>query len=250
MSISLDTYAIFIDGDNINHLYYEEIYKIFEQRGKIILQKIYGDFTEDNIKPWKQNCLDFGIEPIIAWKLNGKNSSDLKMTTDMMSILTEYPHINNYVVASGDSDFREVCSKIVSWGKNVIGISVNAKATSHILRNYCSEYIILDLCVNLENQKKGNNKNKKYKLDDIFVNNELNSGKINEHAIISIKKILKKYNGELNIGELKRRLCNKNPLFNEQNLGYNNFSHYILSLNPTISTTKDQFGNYYAYLPT
>jgi uncharacterized LabA/DUF88 family protein len=238
MNIHLDTYAIFIDGDNINHLYYKEIYNIFKQRGNIILQKIYGDFTEDNIKPWKKNCLDYGIEPIIAWNLGNKNSSDIKMTTDMMSILTEYPHINNYVVASGDSDFREVCSKIVSKGKNVIGISVNAKSTSHILKNYCSEYIILDLCIKLEKKNK----------EETYDNNDINLNKINEQAIISIQKILKKYNGELNIGELKRRLCNKNPLFNEQNLGYSNFSQYILSLESIIKITKDQFGNYYAHL--
>ena len=84
--MNIETYAIFIDGDNINHLYYDQIYNIFQQRGKVILQKIYGDFTEDNIKQWKNNCLNFGIEPIIAWKLNGKNSTDIKMTTDVMLI--------------------------------------------------------------------------------------------------------------------------------------------------------------------
>lgn len=239
MSTLDDTYAIFIDGDNINHLYYENIYKIFKQRGKIILQKIYGDFTEEHIKLWKNNCLNFGIEPVISWQLNGKNSSDLKMTTDMMSILNEYKHIQNYVVASGDSDFREVCSKILAHGKNVIGISVNAKSTSHILQNYCSEYIILDLCVPKE--KKHNDSNKD--ATNEFRNN------LNNQAITSIKKILKRVQ-ELNIGELKRRLCNKNPMFNEQNLGFPNFSQYILSLESQsiIKTRKDQYGNYYAIL--
>ena len=163
--------------------------------------------------------MEFGVEPIVSWRLNNKNSTDIKMTVDMMYILDKYNHINNYILVSGDSDFREVCSKIKSYGKNVIGISVNFKSTSHILKNYCSEFIILDKDKNADESLK--------------------------NAIENIQIILTD-SPKLNIGELKRRLCNKNSMFNERNFGFNNFSNFIISLSETVKLVKDQSGNFYA----
>jgi uncharacterized protein (TIGR00288 family) len=223
----LDTYAIFIDGDNITPTHYSVINDLIRKRGRIILKKVYADFSEENTKAWKKICLDFGIEAVIAWREHGKNSTDIKMTIDMMNILNNYKHIHNFVIVTGDVDFKELCAKISSEGKNVIGISCYEKSTSKTLKNFCNEFIVLDT-------------SKAKKL-----------AKPNNNLRANIAKVCKNIledEPNINIGLLKSKLLNIDPSFNELNFGYNSFSEFIKTFQDDIKLVKDDYGNYWASL--
>lgn len=221
----MDSYAIFIDGDNISPKHFPLINDLIRKRGKIVLKKVYADFSEENTKGWKKACLDFGIEAIIAWRDKGKNSTDIKMTIDLMDILNNYKHIHNFVIATGDVDFKELCSKISSYGKHVIGISCYEQSTSKTLKNYCNEFIILD---NLDSCTDN--------IDD-SVKNKL---------LPAIKDVLED-EPHINLGLLKQRLLNIDPLFSELNFGFRNFTELIKSFSD-VKLTKDKYGNYLAHI--
>ena len=223
-----DTYAIFIDGDNIPSNQYSIINDLIRKRGRIILKKVYADFSEENTKLWKRTCLDFGIEAVIAWRENTKNSTDIKMMIDIVNILNNYKHIHNFVIVTGDVDFKELFAKISSEGKNVIGISCYEKSTSKTLKNFCNEFIVLD------KTKKTAKPNKELKVL------RANIAKV----CISILKD----EPNINIGLLKSKLLNIDPSFNELNFGYNSFSEFIKTFEDDIKLEKDNYGNYWASL--
>jgi len=223
----LDNYGVFIDGDNMNPVYFETLHELVKKRGRIIMKRVYGDFTEANLLPWKKTCLEYGIEGVIAWReKNNKNSSDIKMVTDIMDILYNYKHLNNFVIVTGDIDFKEICRKIISENKTVIGISCFEKSTSRNLRNYCSEFIILNTIENLKSSCGGADLKP---LPEILNN---------------IKEILTFESRFINLGLLKTKLLNIDSCFNEINYGFKNFKEFMKSFEPIIKLIQDKNGNY------
>jgi len=206
---SFSNYGIFIDGDNINAKYYTFINDLIRDRGRIIVKKVYGDFSEENMKAWKKTCQDYGIEPVQAWREKQKNSSDMKMMTEIMDYLYRYDYLQNYVIVSGDIDFKELCKKIIENNKTVIGISCFEESTSKILKNYCTEYIILNNQQTIQ---------KLFPLSSIWT---------------TIENILNKNDSPLHLSILKNLLLGMNPFFNETNYGFKSFKKFL-----TISFSK------------
>lgn len=210
-----ETFGIFIDGDNISPKYFSIINELIKKRGKIIIKKVYGDFTEDNMKNWKKISINFGIEPIMVWREKNKNSSDIKMVSDIMEILFTFSYLKNFVLVTGDYDFRDLCRKIIMFNKNVIGISCYQKSTSQYLKNFCNEFFILD---------------------------SIDKTKLNTKEIIiqNIKDILNSHNSNImNLGLLKSKLLNIDSEFNEINYGFGSFKEFIKSFDNEIVISED-----------
>lgn len=227
-----DIYGIFIDGDNINSEYYKIINNYILTRGCIIMKKVYGDFTEENMKSWKKVCLEFGIEPIITWRIKKKNSSDIKMTSDLMSLLLTHPHIYNFVIVTGDIDLHEICRKIISERRYVIGISCFENSTSRLLKNNCSEFLILEHIYQLKPPipSKLENENKE---DIIRLLSE----------IISYDST----DGGMNLGLLKKKLIRFHSSFHEMQYGHKSFLKFIESC-PEFKTEELNKGDYFVKL--
>lgn len=222
---SHELFGIFVDGDNMNPQYYEVLHELISKRGKIILKKVYGDFTEGNLLPWKKTCLEYGIDGVMAWRESNKNSSDMKMATDLMEILQRYKHLNNFVIVTGDIDFKEICRKIVAENKRVIGVSCFEKSTSKNLQNYCSEFIILN---NVESLKPIKMEQERIPLDDI---------KTNIVHILSVEP------RSINLGLLKTKLLHIFSSFHETNYGFKSFKDFMSCFEPEICVNKDTNGN-------
>jgi predicted nuclease of predicted toxin-antitoxin system len=150
------------------------------------------------------------------------------MMIDIVNILNNYKHIHNFVIVTGDVDFKELFAKISSEGKNVIGISCYEKSTSKTLKNFCNEFIVLD------KTKKSAKPNKELKILRANI------------AKVCISILEDEPN--INIGLLKSKLLNIDPSFNELNFGYNSFSEFIKTFEDDIKLEKDNYGNYWASL--
>ena len=139
-----DTFAIFIDSENCNHKLYPKLEEIIRNRGNIAIKRIYGDISDDGTKIWKKTCLDYGLELIHFWKSSGKNIADIKISIDIIELVYNYKHITHFVIMTGDSDFKEIASRLLSYGKYVIIVSGYEQRTSNILKNFCNEFIIIE----------------------------------------------------------------------------------------------------------
>lgn len=214
-----DYIALLIDGDNISYKYVPDIIEKSKKFGKVLISRVYGDFSEPEHKNWKSPSIKFNIEPIIVWRLSGKNSSDLRLTADAVEICNQCPKINKFVIVSGDKDYTTLISKLKIQGKYIIGISANNISTSYILRNCCDEFLILEQELPSQDKK---NKNYNYK--------ELKD---------SLLTIFEDSEEELiHLGLLKEKLLQKDSSFTEINFGYNTFGKLMNNLKDIIEVKK------------
>ena len=69
-----------------------------------------------------------------------KNAVDVKMAVDAVSLMSSLPHIDVYVIVSGDRDFIHVLKELRRHGKTVIGVSPNS-AVSSDFSSLCDRFL-------------------------------------------------------------------------------------------------------------
>ena len=74
---------------------------------------------------------------------SGKNSADIRMVVDALDLCYTKPHVDTFVIISGDSDFSPLVSKLRENNKEVIAVGVK-KSTSDLLIANCDEFIFYD----------------------------------------------------------------------------------------------------------
>ena len=107
-----ESIAVYIDGDNSSYKNIEIILNEIKSYGRIIILKVYGDWSEVNMKNWLTTASTYGIIPIQCERINGKNSTDIKMCVDLMRDLYNIENISLFYIVTSDSDYRHVISEI------------------------------------------------------------------------------------------------------------------------------------------
>ena len=144
--------ALFCDFENIalgvrDARYAQfDITRILERlllKGSIVVKKAYCDW--ERYKEFKAGMHHAGFEliEIPHVKQSGKNSADIRMVVDALDLCYTKPHVDTFVVISGDSDFSPLVSKLRENNKGVIGVGVK-NSTSDLLIANCDEFIYYD----------------------------------------------------------------------------------------------------------
>ncbi len=112
-------------------------------RGHIVVKKAYCDF--DRYKEFKRDLHEAAFELIEIPHLrqSGKNSADIRMVVDALDLCYTKPHLDTFVVLSGDSDFSPLVSKLRENAKKVIGLGVKNSSSDLFITN-CDEFIYYD----------------------------------------------------------------------------------------------------------
>jgi uncharacterized protein (TIGR00288 family) len=144
--------ALFCDFENIalgvrDARYAQfDITKVLERlllKGSIVVKKAYCDW--ERYKEFKAGMHQAGFEliEIPHVKQSGKNSADIRMVVDALDLCYTKPHVDTFVIISGDSDFSPLVSKLRENNKGVIGVGVK-NSTSDLLIANCDEFIYYD----------------------------------------------------------------------------------------------------------
>jgi uncharacterized protein (TIGR00288 family) len=112
-------------------------------KGSIVVRKAYCDW--DRYKDFKAGMHQAGFEliEIPHVKQSGKNSADIRMVVDALDLCYTKPHVETFVIVSGDSDFSPLVAKLRENNKGVIGVGVK-NSTSDLLTASCDEFIYYD----------------------------------------------------------------------------------------------------------
>lgn len=130
--------GVFIDGDNINYKNIGNIINIISNNGSINILQVYGDWSKENMKKWIEIAPQYGIIPIQCTRISGKNSTDIKMSVDIITTLYTKTWINIYYLLSSDGDFIHVLDVLRNNKKKIFVFSNNDINNS--LKNICSNY--------------------------------------------------------------------------------------------------------------
>jgi uncharacterized protein (TIGR00288 family) len=112
-------------------------------KGSIVVRKAYCDW--DRYKDFKagMHLAGFELIEIPHVKQSGKNSADIHMVVDALDLCYTKPHVDTFVIMSGDSDFSPLVAKLRENNKAVIGVGVK-NSTSNLLIESCDEFIYYD----------------------------------------------------------------------------------------------------------
>jgi uncharacterized protein (TIGR00288 family) len=154
MTTAADTtnLALFCDFENIAlgvrdaRFAQFDINRVLERlllKGSIVVKKAYCDW--ERYKEFKAGMHQAGFEliEIPHVKMSGKNSADIRMVVDALDLCYTKPHVETFVIISGDSDFSPLVAKLRENDKGVIGLGVK-NSTSDLLMASCDEFIYYD----------------------------------------------------------------------------------------------------------
>src|SRR5690348_16388129 len=144
--------AVFCDFENIALGVREAKYPHFDMqhvlerllvKGSIVVRKAYCDW--DRYKEFKAEMHESAFELIEIHhvRMSGKNSADIRMVVDALDLCYTKPHVDTFVIVSGDSDFSPLVSKLRENNKEVIGVGAKNSSSDLLIAN-CDEFIYYD----------------------------------------------------------------------------------------------------------
>ena len=216
--------ALFIDFENIAIGVRDAHYRKFDvnlvlerllDKGKVLSKKAYADWSR--YSDYKRSFHEAAIELIeVPQKsVGGKNSADIRLVVDAMDMSFQKEHINCFVVASGDSDFSPLVSKLKENNKYVIGLGVK-NSTSDLLIENCDEFIFYEDLVRGQQRPLPQISNVEGKAGEAFA------------LLVDSILALQRENKEVLWGSMvKETMKRKKPSFNETYYGFRTFSHLL-----------------------
>ncbi len=159
--------AVFCDFENIaigaREARYEkfDIKRVLERlllKGTIIVKKAYCDWERYKEFKAAMHEASFELIEIPHVRQSGKNSADIRMVVDALDLCYTKPHVDTFVLISGDSDFSPLVSKLRENNKTVVGLGVKM-STSDLFISNCDEFIYYDDLVR-EKEKKTRSRKK------------------------------------------------------------------------------------------
>ncbi len=217
--------ALFIDFENIAIGVRDAHYRKFDvnlvlerllDKGKLLVKKAYADWSR--YSDYKRAFHEAAIELIeVPQKsIGGKNSADIRLVVDAMDMSFQKEHVNCFVVASGDSDFSPLVSKLKENNKYVIGLGVK-NSTSDLLIENCDEFIFYEDLVRVQQRPLPMaSGGLPEKLQECF------------SLLVDSVVALQRENKEVLWGSMvKETMKRKRPSFNETYYGFRTFSHLL-----------------------
>lgn len=222
--------AMFVDLENLAMGFQNsrktrfEIQKVLErlvEKGKLIVKKAYADWSryQGYTAPFHEAAIEL-IE-IPKRSQTGKNSADIRLVVDAMDLAWSKPHVDTFVIVSGDSDFSPLVSKLKENGKHVIGLGMKG-STSDLLRDNCDEFIYYE---DLERQEQDEQQlaTNLNLLADLPERQRELAG-----LLIEACNALRRENHEvLYASMIKDTMKRKKPSFDESYYGYRSFTHLL-----------------------
>ena len=146
-----DRLAILIDAENVHSKFLPLIIREASTIGTASIKRVYGNFGSSAMASWQPLLHEYAFLPVhVAPVAKSKNATDLKLAIDAIDILHRR-QIDGFCIASSDSDFTSLASRIREDGLSVYGFG-EKKATNPYVKS-CDRFFYCDLL--LEEGAKG-----------------------------------------------------------------------------------------------
>lgn len=114
--------AVLIDGDNAESRLIEQTLSEAGKHGKVTVKRVYGDWSQQLLKGWKDVTNAYAIRPIQKFSYtSGKNSTDTALIIDAMDLLHS-GKVDGFCIVSSDSDYTGLAQRIREEGSFMMGI--------------------------------------------------------------------------------------------------------------------------------
>jgi len=201
--------AVFVDVENLTHWVKhsgpDDLFEDLNKKGSVIVRKAYGNWSNASISSLQVSLDKLGFDLSHSFHpISGKNSADIQLTIDVVECAIRMPEIDCYVLATGDSDFSPLFRKLRNMGKEVIGVGPKSPLSKSVASS-CSQYIYTDTHTR--------------------PSRETGSG-YNRAAALA-RNTLRNLNGYAQCLELKKRMLELDPSFDEKKHGFATFRKFL-----------------------
>lgn len=192
------------------------------EKGNILVKRAYSDWSR--FKDYKGPLHEAAVEliEIPQRRQTGKNSADIRLVVDVMDISFNKPHLTTFVIASGDSDFSPLVSKLRENAKVVIGLGVRS-STSNLLMANCDEFIFYDDLVR-EQKRQTDTREKMPKRFSKVAEQKVGAFEL---LLDGMRGLIREDKDVLWGSMIKQTMKRKNPAFDESSHGYASFSKLL-----------------------
>ena len=223
--------AIFIDVENLTHWVKhsgpEYLLDELNEKGSVAVRKAYGNWSSASISSLQISLDRLGFDFLHNFHpIRGKNSADIQLTIDVMECALIYPDIDCFVLATGDSDFSSLFRKLRTLGKEVIGVGPKSPLSKSV-ESSCSRFIFTDRAIAKPKRLTGSGYNK---------------------AAALARNTLRNLNGYAGCAELKKRMLEVDPGFDEKKHGFTNFQLFLEGISAIMLTTSADRESVMAYI--
>lgn len=191
------------------------------EKGKVIFRRAYCDWSR--FREAKTHLHEFGVELVDVPPSTraGKNSADMRLVIDALELCYAREHIDTFVIASGDSDFVPLASKLRENDKYVIGLGVK-QATSPVFVKACDEFLYLKAPKGRDEPRATSER--KPEKPKSSTNRKQEIPQIAREVMASL---LGRATGPINPSLIKETIVRKEPDFDEREHGFSSFSRLL-----------------------
>jgi uncharacterized LabA/DUF88 family protein len=110
------------------------------EKGELVLRQAYGDFDRYATLGTSLRERGFGLSHLPRLTRGSeKNHADIQMVVDAMRVAFTSPHIDAFVLLSGDSDLLPLVQELIRMGKRVDVVAVAGSASAALAAN-CHQF--------------------------------------------------------------------------------------------------------------
>lgn len=231
--------AVLIDAENIASKYIGVILNEANSLGNIIIRRIYGNWTDQQMRSWREVILNNCIQPIQQYSnTTGKNSSDSALIIDAMDLLYQ-GRVDAFCIVSSDSDFTRLAARLRESEKYVLGLGEQKTPQSFV--SACNKFAYIDLLYAAAQpappepksaEKKPAGKGKKTPVQNVPAE-EIRAGSDRElvkRALIELAEENSEDDGWILSSRLSELLTKKLPDFDVRNFRFKKFVLFVESL--------------------
>ena len=143
--------AILIDADNAQPAITENLLAEIAKYGTANVKRIYGDWTQPQLRGWKEILLEHSIQPIQQFGYTrGKNATDSALIIDAMDLLYT-GKFDGFCLVSSDSDFTKLAARIREAGLVVYGFGEEKTPDPFVAA--CDKFIYTEVLVEEDDDK-------------------------------------------------------------------------------------------------
>lgn len=134
-------FALLIDGENISPRFVDQIMQKLREYGDPHISKVFH--SKETLDQWEKIPREYDIVPTpVLNNIPQKNSVDIVLVVEAMSLLYEHPEITGFCIAASDSDYTSLARYLKSKNKFVLGMG--EEKTPKTFRIACKDFVLLE----------------------------------------------------------------------------------------------------------
>ncbi|MBA3349838.1 MAG: NYN domain-containing protein [Actinobacteria bacterium] len=231
--------ALFVDFENLaigardrgGDLDMSVVMDALSERGRVVVRRAYADWTL--FSSHRQGVVAQRIEMIeITQRLgmNKKNAADIKMAVDAIELAFQRDFITTFVIASGDSDFTPLVSKLRELNRRVIGIGVEG-STSELLPGACDEFLFYERLVGAGEPPKAPRTRARRSGNSAAADGGTGDlAEVSRLVTQTLRGLKRSTDGPVISSMIKRAILRKDPTFSEGDYGFRTWGELLRHL--------------------